>query len=90
MVGPTAAAFHSGSSTSVIDTKVGSPPLVSRTSWRTRSASIRPPSASIAVQDSSENGFVIRGASATRVTCISKPNVTSAGSARPEIGAAEA
>ena len=75
LVGPTAAMFHSGASKSSIDTKVGSPPMVRRTSWAARSASTRSPSASMAAQTASENGLVIRGASATRVTRISKPNV---------------
>ncbi len=89
LVGPTAAMFHSGASKSSTDTKVGSPPMVSRTSWATRSASTRSPSASMADQTASEYGLVIRGVSATRVIRISKPNSVLAGSATPEIGAAE-
>src|SRR3989442_1686789 len=45
-VGPTAAVFHSSDSKSSIETNVGSPPIVRRTSPRTRSASICSPSAS--------------------------------------------
>ena len=57
---------------------------------RPRRARRRPcaPSASSAVQASSENGLVMRGCSATRVTRMSKPKSTSAKDATPEIGAA--
>ncbi|GJE58171.1 hypothetical protein MPOCJGCO_0250 [Methylobacterium trifolii] len=81
--------FHSAASKSSIETKVGSPPMVRRTSWAARSASTRSPSASIDAQTASEKGLVTRGASATRETLISKPNSVWAGSASPEIGAAE-
>ena len=54
-----------------------------------RSASTCSPSASSRAQDSSENGFVMRGASRMRFTLISKANSTSAKPALPEIGAAE-
>ncbi len=49
---------------------------------------MRSPRASISDHASSENGRVTRGASAMRETVISKPNSTSAGPARPAIGAA--
>ena len=81
--------FHSAPSRSSIDTKVGSPPIVRRTSPAVRSASTFSPSASSFCQAASENGLVMRGASRTRVTDISKPNSTSAKPAMPEIGAAE-
>ena len=81
--------FHSGDSKSSTDTKVGSPPMVRRTSCAARSASTRSPSASMAAQTASENGLVIRGVSATRVMAMRKSNVVSAGSIAPEIGAAE-
>ena len=76
MVGPTAAIFHSGDSRSSTETKVGSPPMVRRTSPALRSASTCSPSLSSRAQDSSENGLVIRGASRMRLTFISKPNST--------------
>ena len=76
LVGPTAAIFHSGDSRSSTETKVGSPPIVSRTSPAFRSASTCSPSLSSRAQDSSENGLVIRGASRIRLTLISKPNST--------------
>jgi hypothetical protein len=46
--GPSAAVFHSGPSMSSIETKVGSPPIVRRTSRAQSSSSIRSPSASMA------------------------------------------
>src|SRR5713226_2820416 len=82
LVGPTAAIFHSGDSRSSTETKVGSPPIVSRTSPAFRSASTCSPSRSRRAQESSENGFVIRGASRIRLTFISKPNSTLA---KPEL-----
>ena len=45
LVGPTAAIFHSGDSRSSTETKVGSPPMVRRTSPAFRSASTCSPSA---------------------------------------------
>ena len=45
LVGPTAAIFHSGDSRSSTETKVGSPPMVRRTSPALRSASTCSPSA---------------------------------------------
>src|SRR3989344_2516194 len=45
LVGPRASVFHSGASRSPTATKVGSPPMVRRTSPATRSASTRSPSA---------------------------------------------
>ena len=45
LVGPSASVFHSGPSGSAAATKVGSPPMVSRTSWAARSRSTRSPSA---------------------------------------------
>ena len=62
--GPTAAVFHSSLSKSSIETKVGSPPMVSRTSPASSSASTFLPKASSAAQLSSENGLVMRGCSA--------------------------
>ena len=53
-----------------------------------RSASTCSPSLSSRAHDSSENGFVIRGASRIRLTLISKPNSTLANPTAPEIGAA--
>ena len=82
LVGPTAAIFHSGDSRSSTETKVGSPPIVRRTSPAFRSASTCSPSLSRRAQDSSENGRVIRGASRMRLTLISKPNSTSANPTR--------
>ena len=67
LVGPTAAIFHSALSKSSIETKVGSPPMVSRTSCAARSRSTRSPSASSLRQASSENGLVTRGASCDAV-----------------------
>ena len=55
---------------------------------RRGSASTLRPRASSAVQASSEKGLVMRGCSATRVTCMSKPKSTSAKLATPLIGAA--
>ena len=57
-------------------------PLLSAPRQPCRPARRAPPS------DSSENGLVIRGCSAMRVTRMSKPNSTSAKLAIPEIGAA--
>ena len=86
--GPTAAVFHSSLSKSSMETKVGSPPMVRRTSPAAREASTLRPRASRAVQASSEKGLVMRGCSATRATCMSKAKSTSAKLATPEIGAA--
>ena len=88
LVGPTAAVFHSSASKSSIDTKVGSPPMVRRTSLSLSTWSTSLPSASSASQASSENGLVMRGCSATRSTRMSKSNSTLAKLATPVIGAA--
>ena len=88
-VGPTAAVVHSSASISSIATNVGSPPIVSRTSRSRKASSTRSPSRSIADHCASVYGLVTRGGSYTRVTDISKPNVTSHGSIVPEIGEAE-
>jgi len=61
---------------SSIETKVGSPPMVSRMSCAAMVASTFSPSASSACHDSSENGLVMRGCSATRLTCMSKSKLT--------------
>ncbi len=63
--------------------------MVRRTSWATRSSSIRAPSPSSAAQALSSKGLVTRGDSRMRVTRISKPNSVFAGSVTPVIGAAE-
>jgi hypothetical protein len=63
LVGPSAAVFHSAPSRSSTDTKVGSPPIVRRTSMSASSRSIRRPSASILDHCSSVYGLVTRGAS---------------------------
>ena len=75
--GPSAAVFHSAPSMSSIDTKVGSPPMVRRTSCARRSASIASPSASIACHCSSVYGLVTRGSSWMRCTSLAKENSTS-------------
>ena len=72
-----------------METKVGSPPMVRRTSLATRSRVDLLAERVEPAQDSSVNGSVTRGASRRRVTLISKPNFTSAGSTAPLIGAAE-
>ena len=77
-VGPTASVFHSPASKSSVDTKVGSPPIVSRTSPLAKAASTLPPSAFRSAQAASENGLVMRGCSATRATDMAKSKVTSA------------
>ena len=59
--GESAAMFHSGPSMSSIDTKVGSPPCVSRTSCASSSPSTRSPSASMACHSASSYGRVTRG-----------------------------
>jgi hypothetical protein len=88
LVGPTASVFHSGDSKSSMDTKVGSPPMVRRTSCCFSTSSTFSPSLSKSFQLSSEKGLVMRGCSEVRRTFISKPNSTSASLARPAMGAA--
>ena len=88
LLGPKASAFHSAASKSSIETKVGSPPAVRRTSPALRSVSTRLPSPSSASQASSEKGSEMRGASATRETSIVCWKVISQGSRAPLIGAA--
>ena len=82
LVGPTAAVFHSGASKSSIETKVGSPPMVRRTSCASRSRSTCSPSAS-----SSRPGFVgERRGDARRLADARRPHVEAEldlGAARP-------
>ena len=74
---------------SSIDTNVGSPPIVSRTSPACSTASTRRPSASISAHCSSVYGLVTRGVSWIRRTDISNSNSTSHSSTAPVTGAAE-
>ena len=87
-VGPTAATFHSAPSMSSSETKVGSPPMVSRTSPAARRRSTASPSVSIAAHCSSLYGLVERGDSAMRDTDISCEKSTSQSSTAPLIAAA--
>ena len=73
---------------SSIDTNVGSPPCVSRTSCAASAASTSSPSRSIAAHCASVYGRVTRGSSWTRVTLIAKSNSTSQTSVNPMTGAA--
>jgi hypothetical protein len=73
-----------------IDTNVGSPPIVSRTSPAASRSSTRAPNAQIESQAASLYGSVTLGSSWTRVTRLEKSNVVSHGSVAPVIGAADA
>ena len=63
-------------------------PIVNQTSLLAKSSSIWRPREHNSTQSVSENGLVMRGCSATRVTFMSKSNSTLAKLAIPEIGAA--
>ena len=83
---PSAPTVHSTASMSSIDTKVGSPPSVRRTSPATRRSSTARPTASMRSHWSSVYGNVTRGSSCTRVTELEKSKVTSHGSVAPVTG----
>ncbi|EKA61358.1 hypothetical protein B277_07760 [Janibacter hoylei PVAS-1] len=87
---PSAAVCHCGSLVPPAATKVGSPPIVRRTSPCVRSSSTDSPSAVIAAHCSSLTGWVTRGSSAKRVTVLAKSKVTCVGAVAPLIGAADA
>ena len=88
-MGPSASVFHSGASKSVAETKVGSPPMVRRTSPAASARSTAAPIARMSCHCASVYGLVTRGVSRTRVTVISKPNSVSHFSTAPVIGAAD-
>ncbi len=73
---------------SSIDTKVGSPPMLRRTSPACRRRSTSVPAEMIDCHASSVNGLVTRGLSLIRETRIEKSNATSAFWWLPEMGAA--
>jgi hypothetical protein len=73
---------------SSIETNVGSPPIVRRTSSAWISRSTARPSERISVHCSSVYGLVTRGSSSTRVTLLSWTKVTSHSSVKPVRGAA--
>ncbi len=83
LAGPSAVVFHSGASRSSIETNVGSPPTVSRTSPAARSRSMRSPRASMACHCSSVYGRVTRGSSWTRRTDMRKLNTSRQRSSLP-------
>ena len=90
LVGPTAAVFHSAPSRSSIETKVGSPPMVRRTSPACSRAStcVAEPPGSPATA-ASEKGLVTRGCSAMRVHAHRRSRTRPRhGSTAPVIGAA--
>ena len=89
LVGPSASVFHSGASMSSAAMKVGSPPMVRRTSLLRSERSTSWPRARIACHCASVYGLVVRGVSLMRVTDMAKSKVVSAFSTSPEIGAAE-
>ncbi len=64
--------FHSADWKSSTETKVGSPPMVSRTSWAWSAASTSSPTLSRAFQSASSKGRVMRIGSTNRVTAIEK------------------
>ena len=74
--------FHSGASMSVAETKVGSPPMVSRMSDAVSARSTRAPVARMSCHCAGVYGLVTRGVSRTRVRCMSNSNLVSQ-SARP-------
>ena len=69
--------------------KVGSPPIVNRTSDACNARSTASPAASTAAHCVSVKGAVIRAGSRSRVTVMAKSKDTSAGSCAPVIAAAE-
>ncbi len=73
---------------SSIEMKVGSPPMVRRTSPSASSTSMRRPRVSIALHCASVNGLVTRGSSWMRVTDISKVSWVLVTSVMPVTGAA--
>ena len=87
-VGPTAEVFHSSPAWSATETKVGSPPMLSRTSPASSLRSTSAPSASIASHCASLYGLVTRGSSCTRVTDMLTSNVVSALLTPPSMGGA--
>ena len=83
LVGPSASVVHSGSSKSLAATKVGSPPMVSRTLPAASARSTAAPIARMSCHCASLYGLVTRGVSRTRVRRMSKPNSVSHGSDQP-------
>ncbi|SHV83088.1 Uncharacterised protein [Mycobacteroides abscessus subsp. abscessus] len=89
LCGPSAAVVHSSSVWLSIETKVGSPPTVNRTSRSAIRSSMTAPRARIDSHACSVYGRVTRGSSCTRVTTLTKSRVDSQGSTAPVIGAAD-
>ena len=89
LLSPRAAVFHSGASASSLETKVGSPPIVSLTSSAFMRSSMLRPNASIALHWASEYGLVTRGASQMRAIFMLYSKVVSHASTAPVSGAAD-